>query len=177
MELPPYHLPTARGVALRTWDRLKLFISEAGRVIVLMVLALNLLNSMGSDGSFGNQDSEASLLSAVGKTVTPVFAPLGLDQDNWPAAVGIFAGVLAKEAVVGTLDALYTADGPGAGRCGCGAFGVRFGRGIGGGRRQRAAQPGRGRGAAAGSPGRGGGGHRVVRGGSGRPGGQSRGVR
>ncbi len=108
MELPPYHLPTARGVALRTWDRLKLFISEAGRVIVLMVLALNLLNSMGSDGSFGNQDSEGSLLSAVGKTVTPVFAPLGLDQDNWPAAVGIFAGVLAKEAVVGSLDALYT---------------------------------------------------------------------
>jgi ferrous iron transport protein B len=108
MELPPYHLPTGRGVALRTWDRLKLFLTEAGRVIVIMVLALNLLNSVGSDGSFGNQDSEHSLLSGMGRLVVPVFAPLGIEEDNWPAAVGIFTGVLAKEAVVGSLDALYS---------------------------------------------------------------------
>jgi ferrous iron transport protein B len=38
MELPPYHLPTLRGVLLRTWDRVKLFLREAGRVIVVMVL-------------------------------------------------------------------------------------------------------------------------------------------
>jgi len=108
MELPPYHMPTARGIVLRTWDRLKTFISEAGRVIIVMVLALNLLNSLGTDGSFGNQDSENSVLSAIGKAVTPLFAPLGISQDNWPATVGIFTGVLAKEVVVGTLDSLYT---------------------------------------------------------------------
>lgn len=108
MELPPYHMPTARGVALRTWDRLKMFISEAGRVIIVMVLALNLLNSLGTDGSFGNQNSENSVLSTIGKAVTPMFAPLGIRQDNWPATVGIFTGVLAKEVVVGTLDSLYT---------------------------------------------------------------------
>lgn len=120
MELPPYHLPTLRGVALRTWDRLKFFIVEAGRVIVLMVLALNLLNSLGTDGSFGNQNSESSVLSQVGKTVTPVFAPLGITEENWPATVGIFTGVMAKEVVVGTLDSLYSqmaleADGKGGG--------------------------------------------------------------
>jgi ferrous iron transport protein B len=108
MELPPYHMPTARGVSLRTWDRLKMFISEAGRVIIVMVLALNLLNSLGTDGSFGNQNSEKSVLSTIGKAVTPMFAPLGIRQDNWPATVGIFTGVLAKEVVVGTLDSLYT---------------------------------------------------------------------
>ncbi len=108
MELPPYHLPTLKGVALRTWDRVKLFIREAGRVIVLMVLAINVLNSIGTDGSFGNEDTEHSILSAVGKAVTPVFAPLGIEQDNWPATVGIFTGVMAKEAVVGTLDAIYS---------------------------------------------------------------------
>jgi ferrous iron transport protein B len=108
MELPPYHLPTLRGMLLRTWDRVQLFVREAGKVIVLMVLALNLLNSVGTDGSFGNQNSEQSALSAVSRAVTPLFAPLGIREDNWPAVVGVFSGVLAKEVVVGTLDSLYT---------------------------------------------------------------------
>ena len=48
------------------------------------------------------------MLSATARVVTPVFAPLGLREDNWPAVVGVFSGVLAKEVVVGTLDNLYT---------------------------------------------------------------------
>jgi ferrous iron transport protein B len=108
MELPHYHMPTFKGVALRTWDRVKLFIKEAGRVIVIMVLVINTLNSIGTDGSFGNEDTDRSVLSAVSKAVTPVLAPLGIHQENWPATVGIFTGILAKETVVGTLDALYT---------------------------------------------------------------------
>lgn len=107
MELPPYHVPTLKGVLLRTWDRVKLFIRDAGKVIVVMVLALNVLNSIGTDGSFGNEDSEDSVLSATSKTLTPLFAPMGIKEENWPATVGIFTGVLAKEAVVGTLDSLY----------------------------------------------------------------------
>lgn len=108
MELPPYHLPTVRGVSLRTWDRVKLFIRDAGKVIIVMVFALNVLNNIGVDGSFGNQNSENSVLSHVGKTFTPVFSPIGISEDNWPATLGIFSGVLAKEVVVGTLDSLYT---------------------------------------------------------------------
>jgi ferrous iron transport protein B len=108
MELPTYHIPTFKGVSLRTWDRVKLFIRDAGRVIIVMVLALNVMNSIGTDGSIGNEESEHSVLSAIGKTLTPLFAPLGIQQDNWPATVGIFTGVLAKEAVVGTLDSIYT---------------------------------------------------------------------
>ncbi|MES9823976.1 MAG: Fe(2+) transporter permease subunit FeoB [Candidatus Thiodiazotropha endolucinida] len=108
MELPHYHMPTARGVMLRTWDRVKLFIKEAGKVIVLMVLVINTLNSIGTDGSFGNEDTEHSVLSSISKAVTPLLAPMGIHQDNWPATVGVFTGILAKETVVGTLDALYT---------------------------------------------------------------------
>ncbi|MEW8507407.1 MAG: Fe(2+) transporter permease subunit FeoB [Candidatus Thiodiazotropha sp.] len=108
MELPHYHMPTLRGVVLRTWDRVKLFIKEAGKVIVLMVLVINTLNSIGTDGSFGNEDTEHSVLSSISKAVTPVLAPMGIDEDNWPATVGVFTGILAKETVVGTLDALYT---------------------------------------------------------------------
>jgi len=112
MELPPYHLPTLKGILLHTWDRLKSFIIKAGRIIVPMVLVLNVLNATGTDGTkftFGNEDSDKSALAAVGRAIAPAFSPLGLNADNWPAAVGIFTGILAKEAVVGTLDATYTA--------------------------------------------------------------------
>ncbi len=109
MELPPYHLPTAKGVLLRTWDRTKTFMFRAGKVIVPMVLVINVLNALGTDGSFGHEDSNQSMLSEVGRHIAPGFSPMGLNEDNWPAAVGIFTGVLAKEAVVGTLNSLYSA--------------------------------------------------------------------
>ena len=108
MELPPYHMPTIKGVMLRSWDRTKSFIVRAGRIIVPMVLVLNVLNSIGTDGSFGNEDSDKSVLSEVGRTISPLFSPFGVTEENWPASVGIFTGLLAKEAVVGTLDSLYT---------------------------------------------------------------------
>jgi len=109
MELPSYHLPTLRGVLTHTWSRLKGFIFRAGRVIVPMVLVLNVLGSIGTDGSFGHENTEKSVLAAAGRTLAPVFSPFGLNADNWPAAVGIFTGVLAKEVVVGTLNATYSA--------------------------------------------------------------------
>ncbi len=108
MELPAYHLPTLRGVFIRTWDRLKSFLLNAGKVIIPMVLVLNFLNALGTDGSFGQENSNKSVLSEIGRGLTPVFKPMGIEKDNWPATVGIFTGVLAKEAVVGTLDALYS---------------------------------------------------------------------
>ncbi len=108
MELPAYHMPTLRGVFLKTWDRLSSFLFNAGKVIVPMVLVLNFLNAIGTDGSLGHENSNQSVLSSIGKSLTPVFKPMGISNDNWPATVGIFTGVLAKEAVVGTLDALYS---------------------------------------------------------------------
>lgn len=108
MELPTYHVPTLKGVMLRTWDRVKLFIRDAGQVIIIMVLVLNVLNSIGTDGSINNENTEDSVLSSIGKTFTPIFSPMGIEQDNWPATVGIFTGVLAKEAVVGSLDSIYS---------------------------------------------------------------------
>lgn len=108
MELPNYHIPTLRGLLIHTWHRLKGFLLRAGKAIVLVVVALNFVNSLGTDGSFGNNDTEKSMLSAIGKTLTPAFTPMGVHEDNWPATVGIFTGIFAKEVVVGTLDALYS---------------------------------------------------------------------
>jgi len=75
---------------------------------VPMVLVLNFLNALGTDGSFGRENSDKSVLSEIGRGLTPAFEPMGIVKDNWPATVGIFTGVLAKEAVVGTLNALYS---------------------------------------------------------------------
>lgn len=108
MELPAYHMPTLKSVYLKTWDRLRIFIFNAGKVIVPMVLVLNFLNTIGTDGSFGQENSQKSVLSEIGRSLTTVFKPMGIKAENWPATVGIFTGVLAKEAVVGTLDALYS---------------------------------------------------------------------
>lgn len=107
MEMPPYHIPTLKGVMLRTWDRVRTFMFRAGKVIVVIVACLAFLNSMGTDGTFGNEDSEKSVLSEIGKTIVPVFEPMGIQEENWPAAVGVFTGIFAKEAVVGTLNSLY----------------------------------------------------------------------
>ena len=107
MEMPPYHIPTLKGVMIRTWDRVRTFMFRAGKVIVVIVACLAFLNSMGTDGTFGNEDSEKSVLSEIGKTIIPVFEPMGIQEENWPAAVGVFTGIFAKEAVVGTLNSLY----------------------------------------------------------------------
>ncbi|MCL6416912.1 ferrous iron transport protein B [Aestuariirhabdus sp. Z084] len=107
MDLPAYHVPTLRNVSTNTWHRLKGFCLDAGKTIILVVVALSFINSWGTDGSFGNENKQNSVLSAVSKVITPVFTPMGIEQDNWPATVGIITGIFAKEAVVGTLDSLY----------------------------------------------------------------------
>ncbi len=108
MELPTYHMPKLRDILLRTWSRLKGFLFDAGKLIILMVLVINFLNSWGTDGSFGHEDQQDSVLSEISRSITPVFSPMGIEEDNWPATVGIFTGILAKEVVVGTLDAIYS---------------------------------------------------------------------
>ena len=108
MELPPYHLPTFRGVILRAWERLRVFLFRAGRVLVPVIVVLTLLNSMGTDWTFGHEDTGDSVLAHIGQEITPAFAPMGIHKGNWPATVGIFSGIFAKEAVVGTLNSLYS---------------------------------------------------------------------
>jgi len=108
LEIPDYELPTIKNTLIKTWQKLKGFIFGAGQTIVLVVTLLNVVNSVGIDGSFGHQDSESSLLSQGAQIITPILSPLGINDDNWPATVGIVTGIFAKEAVVGTLNNLYS---------------------------------------------------------------------
>jgi ferrous iron transport protein B len=113
MELPAYHAPRMRTISLFSWKRLILFMTRA-KYIVPIVAVLAVLNSVGTDGTMGNEDTSKSVLSGIGRTITPVFEPMGVKEDNWPATVGIFTGIFAKEAVVGTLNSLYGQDAAGS---------------------------------------------------------------
>jgi len=107
MELPAYHVPQLRNVLLKTWEKLRSFVLGAGKLIVIVVVILSFFNSLGTDFSFGNENTEKSVLTNIGKTLTPAFKPIGIKEENWPATVGLFTGLFAKEVIVGTIDSLY----------------------------------------------------------------------
>ncbi|WP_448567954.1 ferrous iron transport protein B [Thalassotalea ganghwensis] len=110
MELPLYEVPKLSALFMRVTRRTKSFIVGAGKTIVIVVCVLNFFNSLGTDGSFGHQDQESSVLSQSAHQITPLLAPLGVKEDNWQASVGIVTGLFAKEALVATFNSLYSSD-------------------------------------------------------------------
>jgi ferrous iron transport protein B len=99
IEFPPYRWPSAKVLVRTTWHRVKRFVVRAGILIVPLCIFIGTLGSL--------HTKSGDLFSHIGRTITPIFAPMGLKEDNWPATVGLLTGVLAKEVVVGTLNALY----------------------------------------------------------------------
>jgi ferrous iron transport protein B len=108
MELPPYEVPHIRAISKRVWQRTYSFVTGAGKTIVIVVCLLTFFNSIGTDGSFGHQDSEQSILSRSAQVVMPVLAPMGIEEENWQAGVGIITGIFAKEVLVATFNSLYS---------------------------------------------------------------------
>jgi len=113
MELPPYHAPRLDSLLRHAWFRLKDFLFRAGKIVLIMVTILGFFSSLGTDGTFGNSGNEKSILSKAGKAISPIFEPLGVEKENWPASVALLTGVFAKEAIVGTLTSLYKIGEPG----------------------------------------------------------------
>jgi ferrous iron transport protein B len=108
MEIPSYHIPKLKNVLINSWTRLKAFMVRVGKIIITMVVILNLLSSLGTDGSYQANNIEHSVLSAAGRALTPTLAPLGIREDNWPATVALFTGILHKAVVISTLKTLYS---------------------------------------------------------------------
>ncbi|HHF7372808.1 Fe(2+) transporter permease subunit FeoB [Legionella bozemanae] len=108
LELPAYHKPALKRLFKETFMRLRFFIVRAGKLIVPICVILGGLNAITLNGGINSGEaSTQSLLSLMGQWITPLFAPMGIHQDNWPATVGLLTGMLAKEVVVGTLNSLY----------------------------------------------------------------------
>lgn len=108
LELPAYHKPALKRLLKETSLRLRHFVIRAGRLIIPVCVILGGLNALTIDGGISTGEaSTQSVLSLMGQWLTPIFAPMGLHQDNWPATVGLLTGMLAKEVVVGSLNSLY----------------------------------------------------------------------
>ena len=110
MELPAYHLPSARNVARATGQRGWDFIQRATTIVLLSSIILWFLQSYGVvDGVFqAVEDNNISLLASMGKAIAWIFYPLGWMGDMaWKATVATFTGLVAKEQVVMTFGTLY----------------------------------------------------------------------
>ena len=107
MELPAYHVPSAKNVLHATWERGWSFIKRAGTVILASSIVLWFLQGFGfADGGFGMvEDNNSSLLASVGGAIAFIFAPLGFG--NWQSAVATVTGLIAKENVVSTFGVLF----------------------------------------------------------------------
>ena len=110
MELPAYHLPSARNVLRSTYDRGMDFVKRATTIVLLSSIVLWYLQSYGIvDGVYmAVEDSNLSLLADLGKLVSWIFYPLGWVGDMaWKATIATVTGLIAKEQVVMTFGTLY----------------------------------------------------------------------
>jgi len=107
MELPAYHVPSAKNVFRTTAERSWSFIKRAGTVILAASVLIWFLSNFGIvDGSFGLvDDMNLSILAVLGGLIAPIFVPLGFG--NWQSAVATLMGLVAKEEVVGAFGVLY----------------------------------------------------------------------
>ncbi len=100
LELPVYHMPVFRMLLLITLRKLRAFLWRAGRLIVPICMVLATLNAI-------YISQHHSILSIFGQFLQPLFAPMGISSDNWPAVVGLITGMFAKEVVIGSLNSMY----------------------------------------------------------------------
>ena len=106
MELPQYHIPSAKTVLLHVWERLKGFIIKAGTILFLATVILWVLSSLGSTGSGIGfvEDSNDSIMAILGGILAPIFAPLGFGK--WQPVAASISGFSAKESIVSTMGVL-----------------------------------------------------------------------
>ena len=106
LELPQYRMPTIRSLGIRRVDRGRVFLKQAGTVILCVTLALWALAHIPPHGGKMPELTE-SVIGRLGHFIEPAIAPLGF---NWKIGIGLLTSVLAREVMVGTMGTLYGAD-------------------------------------------------------------------
>ncbi|MBS7577552.1 MULTISPECIES: ferrous iron transport protein B [unclassified Enterococcus] len=104
MELPSYHMPKWSTVLRYSFDKSMSFIKRAGTIIFVMNVFIWFTSSY--NFAFQSVDTDKSMLASFGKTLAPIFAPLG--WGSWQGTVASITGLLAKETVVGTFGVLFS---------------------------------------------------------------------
>ncbi|NAZ30493.1 MAG: ferrous iron transport protein B [Caldimicrobium sp.] len=97
MDLPPYRLPSAKMLFRIVWLHLKSFLFRAGTIIFAISVVIWLLLNL----PLGEKNLENTYAARVGKAVSYIFAPLGLD--DWRIGTSLIPAFLAREAIISTL--------------------------------------------------------------------------
>ena len=101
IELPPYHIPTFKGVFHHMFDRTFEFISKAGKFILIVAVIIWFLASYPEGVEYGSAES---YIGQIGQALEPLLAPLGF---GWKGTVALLFGFLAKEVVISAFGVLY----------------------------------------------------------------------
>ncbi|MGD9761176.1 MAG: ferrous iron transport protein B [Candidatus Izemoplasmatales bacterium] len=104
MELPDYHLPSAKGLAFHVYHKLRAFVKKAGTIILLASVIVWFLSNFSWSMQLA-ENPDQSILASIGKIFAFIFNPLG--WGNWKATVATVTGLIAKENVVSTFGVLY----------------------------------------------------------------------
>jgi len=107
MELPPYRLPELKYLLIQMWIKAQLYLKKAGTAILLasvLIWAMTSFPALPADTASAVSQIEYSLAGRLGKTIEPVFKPLGFD---WKISIALVTGIAAKEIVVSTLGTIY----------------------------------------------------------------------
>jgi ferrous iron transport protein B len=106
MELPNYHLPSIKNIAIGLWQRTVIFLKRVGGMIMFLTIALWFLASYPNPpiGSTGPA-IEYSFAGMLGKLLAVVFAPIGF---NWEISIALVPGLAAREVVVSSLATVYS---------------------------------------------------------------------
>ena len=111
LELPQYRMPTLWSLSLRLVDRARIFLRQAGTIILCVTLALWVLAHLPviqvPGGPMTAPDLADSIIGRLGHFIEPGIAPLGF---NWKIGIGLLSSVLAREVMVSTMGTLYGAD-------------------------------------------------------------------
>ncbi|HSZ15959.1 MAG TPA: nucleoside recognition domain-containing protein, partial [Terracidiphilus sp.] len=111
LELPQYRMPTLRSLAMRLVDRSRIFLRNAGTVILMVTLALWVLAHIPpihlGNSLWAAPELADSMIGRLGHFIEPAIAPLGF---NWKIGIGLLSSVLAREVMVSTMGTLYGAD-------------------------------------------------------------------
>ena len=105
MELPDYHWPAARNIAIGLWQRVTIFVRRVGGIILVLTVLLWALASFPAPppGATGAA-IEYSIAGRLGHALAVVFAPIGF---NWQISIALVPGLAAREVVVGALGTVY----------------------------------------------------------------------
>jgi ferrous iron transport protein B len=112
MELPPYRIPLMRSVFRQVYTRGKLFVTDAGKIIMAISIVLWFLASFPKIDSKNDETKSihSSYAADIGKAIEPMIAPLGFD---WKIGLGLVTSFAAREVVVSTLATIYNVENDG----------------------------------------------------------------